>query len=39
VKPPQPVTAKPVTAAPVTLKPGTVIIVDGHKTVIPRLRP
>jgi UPF0755 protein len=40
VKPPQPVAAKPAApAVPVVLKPGTVFTIDGHATVIPRLRP
>ena len=40
VKPPHPVSAKPAApAAAVALKPGTVLTVDGHSTVIPRLRP
>ena len=40
VKPPQPVAAKPTTpVVPVVLKPGTVFTVNGHATVIPRLRP
>lgn len=40
-KPPQPLNQKPATPAaqPVVLKPGTVLSVDGHATVIPRLRP
>ena len=38
VKPAQPAAVIPA-ATPVTLKPGTVITVDGRRTVIPRLRP